>query len=243
MLGPARAARARSRATSRGSPSAPPSARRWSTRCTSPSATRCAPRSSRGRSAIDGVDLVMWLERDAHERPARGRDREPRGAASCASRPGGELQDPRGARWSVEGALAVLGGRRRGRALLQTPDYPDALARVLVGAHVPHLGRGAAVGRAGLRVPRLGPPGARRRRQPRLAARQRLARRARRSAGSRCPTPEPAQWAIRDVAPLVLEHFGVRLADLSARYPRVMRRHGRPLRRSPARARTLLCRA
>ena len=58
--------------------------------------------------AIDGIDLVLWLERDAHERPREGVIASPlRGELRFA--PGGELRDARGAAWSVDGALAVLG--------------------------------------------------------------------------------------------------------------------------------------
>jgi hypothetical protein len=43
--------------------------------------------------------------------------------------PGGDLVDLRGLSWSVEGDLDVLGARISD-GLFETPDYPDALARV-----------------------------------------------------------------------------------------------------------------
>ena len=59
---------------------------------------------------IAGVDLVMWLERDARERPREAVVANPeRGELRFA--PGGAVRDPRGERWQVSGALEVLGAR------------------------------------------------------------------------------------------------------------------------------------
>ena len=52
--------------------------------------------------------------RDAADRAARGRDRRA-SAASCASRPGGDLVDLRGRRWSVDGDARDAERARRGR--------------------------------------------------------------------------------------------------------------------------------
>ena len=153
--------------------------------------------------AIEGVDLVMWLERDAHEAPARGGDREPR-ARRAALRPRRRAADPRGRGWSVEGRLGVLGAERATAA--RHARLPRRARAGVVGAHLPHLGRGAALGRARLRVHRLGPPGPRRRRQPRLAARQRLARRAgdqrRRAAAIRSPPSGRSATSRRSCCPI-----------------------------------------
>ena len=191
---------------SRGSPCAPPSARRWSTRCTSPSATPCARRSSPARwPSTAWISSCGWSATRTM-RPARASS-PARGTASCASRPAVQLLDPRGLPWSVDGALAVIDGERAGRTAADARLPRRARPRV-GGAHLPHLRRGAAVGRARLRVPRLGPPGARRRRQPRLAARLRLAGRAgaqRRGAarpGAR-PVGDPRRRAAR------AGHFGL----------------------------------
>ncbi|MGZ6642617.1 MAG: alkaline phosphatase family protein [Solirubrobacteraceae bacterium] len=72
--------------------------------------------------AIDGVDLVMW-------RPAsrEGAIVGERGELRFA--PGGDLRDPRGGRWSVDGPLAVLDARVED-GVLRSESYPDALARV-----------------------------------------------------------------------------------------------------------------
>jgi hypothetical protein len=75
---------------------------------------------------IEGVDLAMWLREDG-ERP-EAVIRAP-GGIELRFAPGGELSDPRGGRWSVEGDLSVLAATARdGR--FESPDYPDALARV-----------------------------------------------------------------------------------------------------------------
>jgi Type I phosphodiesterase / nucleotide pyrophosphatase len=93
----------------------------------------------RARAAqLAGVDLVMWLERDAHGDPL---DAVIAGPAHGELRfhPDGELRDLRGRKWSVAGELRVIDGRvRDGR--LHTPDYPDALARVWAALTCPTSG-------------------------------------------------------------------------------------------------------
>jgi hypothetical protein len=78
-------------------------------------------RSLKTLANIDGVDLTMHLADG--EGVIRGASGELRFA------PGGELLDPRGERWSVEGELAVLSAKVNDGQLI-TPDYPDALTRV-----------------------------------------------------------------------------------------------------------------
>ncbi len=79
--------------------------------------------------AIEGVDLVMWLERDAHEAPREAVLASP-GRGELRFAPGGQAQDPRGRRWSVDGPARGARRARRRTGVLLTPDYPDALARV-----------------------------------------------------------------------------------------------------------------
>ncbi len=73
---------------------------------------------------LDGVDLTMW-------RRSNGADEavvvSPRGELRFA--PDGQLEDLRGGRWSVEGDLCALSAQvRDGRFL--SADYPDALSRI-----------------------------------------------------------------------------------------------------------------
>jgi predicted AlkP superfamily pyrophosphatase or phosphodiesterase len=72
----------------------------------------------------EGVDLALWLEHD-HEDEAVVRS----GRGELRFTPGGELEDERGNRWSVDGDLEALGlviedGR------VTSLEYPGALARV-----------------------------------------------------------------------------------------------------------------
>src|SRR6478735_8996945 len=102
------------------------------------------------------------------------------------------------------------------------------------GVDVPELGRGPVVGRARLRVRRLGTPGARRRRQPRIAARVGLARRARHL---RRRAAEPRAGAVGDSRRCAARARALRARGAAAPgtclrarraqaslYPRVMRR-------------------
>jgi hypothetical protein len=167
--------------------------------------------------ALDGVELVLWLERDAHGAPAEGVIARP-SIGELRFRPGGDVRDARGGRWSLEGELTVLGAAVRD-GVLSTPEHPDALARawsalscptsgdVLLSAEPFHefldWGRQAHVGGGshgslrgedslgalvlcGLDTCADGPP---------VAFEH---------AGGNA-----TQWSIRDVAPLILAHFGL----------------------------------
>ncbi len=70
---------------------------------------------------VDGIDLAMWLEGD--QAVIRGHRGELRFA------PGGELEDLRGQRWSIDGDLGVLRAEIQDGRLLCT-EYPDPLGRV-----------------------------------------------------------------------------------------------------------------
>jgi hypothetical protein len=80
---------------------------------------------------VEGVDLTMWMQ--AGEGIIRGRRGELR------FRAGGDLQDPRGERWTVEGDLGVLRAEIQDGRLLST-EYPDALGRVWSALHCPNAG-------------------------------------------------------------------------------------------------------
>ena len=167
--------------------------------------------------AIEGVDHVMWLARDAHDAPregilastAHGELRfRPEGIGAGAPQ-GRTLEDPRGLSWSVEGPLEAIGGSAvEGRLL--TPDYPDVLARVWAALTCPSSGEVLLSAAPGYEFVDWG-------RQAHVGGGSHGSLHASDSLGAliaygvELPEPQPAQWAIRDVAGLVRAHFG--LAD------------------------------
>jgi hypothetical protein len=155
---------------------------------------------------IEGIEHVMWLARDAHDRPSEGIicGREHR---ELRFRPGGELQDPRGARWSIEGPLETIDGRLRdGR--LQTPDFPDVLARVWAALTCPSSGEVLLSCAPGYEFLDWG-------RQAHVGGGSHGSLHASDSLGAlvfcgvELPGEDPGQWAIRDVASIVLDHFAL----------------------------------
>jgi len=93
---------------------------------------RIAAEAAHVAAGVPGVDLVM--RRTA---PREGAIASARGELRFA--PGGDLVDLRGARWSVDGALAAIGGHVEDGRLL-TPDYPDALGRAWSALTCPTAG-------------------------------------------------------------------------------------------------------
>ena len=155
--------------------------------------------------ALDEVDLIARLEGAAEAEPEAVVER---GEAELHFRPGSQETDRRGAGWDVDGEQGILGLERRdGRITSDT--YPDALARLWSALRAPHAGdvlvslrpgyecvdwggashAGGASHGALLAGDSLGPlilcglePGA---------------------------DELHEQWALRDVAGLVCDHFGV----------------------------------
>jgi hypothetical protein len=159
-----------------------------------------------GALSIEGVDLVVWLARDAHDRPAEGVVCSPdRGELRFA--PGGDLRDTRGVSWHVDGELSVLDASVRADNTLQTPTYPDALARLWSALTCPTSGEvllSAAPGYefidwGGAAHVGGGSHGS-------LHVCDSLAPLV--LCGVDPPRDPPDQWAIRDVAALVTGHFG-----------------------------------
>ena len=156
--------------------------------------------------AIEGVEHVMWLGRDAHEAPSEGIISSPE-HGELRFHPGGELEDPRGARWSVDGPLATIGASAQDGRLL-TPSHPDVLARVWAALTCPSSGEVLLSAAPGYEFLDWG-------RQAHVGGGSHGSLHASDSLGALVmygiepPQPEPAQWAIRDIAPLVLAHFGV----------------------------------
>jgi hypothetical protein len=157
--------------------------------------------------ALDGVDLVIWLERDAHERPREAvlasRDR-----GELRFAPGGDVRDIRGGAWSVEGDLGVLAGQL-GDGVLRAPEYPDALARVWAALTCPNSGEVLLSAAEGHEFLDWG-------RQAHVGGGSHGSLHASDSLGALVITgidpgaagAEPEQWTIGDVAPLVRAHFG-----------------------------------
>jgi Type I phosphodiesterase / nucleotide pyrophosphatase len=156
--------------------------------------------------ALDGVELVMWLERDAHGVPAEGVIARP-SIGELRFRPGGDVLDARGGRWSLEGELTVLGGAIRG-GVLSTPEHPDALARVWSALSCPTSGDVLLSAEPFHEFLDWG-------RQGHVGGGSHGSLRSEDSLGALVlcgldlPAEIPAQWSIRDVVPLIMAHFGV----------------------------------
>jgi Type I phosphodiesterase / nucleotide pyrophosphatase len=166
---------------------------------------------------LEGVDLVCRLE-DEDGTPLR---REApgipagavwavveRGGEVVRFRPGGEVGDLRGGSWEVEGELAALeAGISEGR--LRSETYPDPLGRVWSALTAPHAGDFVlslepgfeAVDWGGVSHAGGGSHGA-------LHAGDSLGPLLFVGCGPDS-AGEREQWALRDVAPIIREHFGV----------------------------------
>jgi hypothetical protein len=160
--------------------------------------------------AIDGVDLVLWLERDAHDAPREGVIASPR-HGELRFAPNGRAVDTRGLSWSVDGALSVIDGSVEERRRLLSPAYPDVLARAWAALTCPNSGEVLISASPGYEFVDWG-------RQAHVGGGSHGSLHASDSLGAlvlygvALPDPEPAQWAIRDVASLVLGHFGLESA-------------------------------
>lgn len=177
-------------------------------------------------TVIEGVDLVCRLEgadglplrRDEPGMPAAGdewavveRGGEAlrfRPAAVSTAAPGDAVADLRGGRWEVEGELAVLEAEvAEGR--LRSETYPDPLARVWSALTAPHSGDFVvslapgfeAVDWGGVTHAGGGSHGA-------LHAGDSLGPLLFVGCGPES-ADEREQWTLRDVAPVVLDHFGL----------------------------------
>jgi hypothetical protein len=148
---------------------------------------------------IDGVDLALWL--DGEEAVASSVLGELRFA------PGGDATDARGERWRVSGELDVLDLRIRD-GTLRDGQYPDALSRAWSGLRCPTAGDvllSAAPGCefldwGGVAHVGGGSHGS-------LHANDSLAPLL--WCGTRARPESRSRWALRDVTPMVLEHFAV----------------------------------
>jgi hypothetical protein len=180
---------------------------------------RAAPHEVGRRLAeTEGVDLVCWLE----DREGALLLREGAGIGTAAEvsavverngqqlrfRPGKEIEDLRGRRWDLDGEIVALEAEMvDGR--LQSAEYPDPLSRLFSALTAPHAGDfivSLALGYealdwGGVSHAGGGSHGALHRDDslgPLLFV----------GCGPNDPS-ERAQWTLRDIAPVVLEHFGI----------------------------------
>ena len=148
----------------------------------------------------EGVDLVCWLEGKAAL--------VERGGERLRFQPGEQVVDLRGAGWDLNGDPDVLAAMvEDGR--IKSDEYPDALARVFAALTAPHAGDFIvslapgyeAVDWGGVSHAGGGSHGS-------LHAGDSLGPLLFVGCGPDDPA-ERAQWTLRDVVPVVLEHFGI----------------------------------
>jgi hypothetical protein len=167
---------------------------------------------------LAGVDLVTWLAGEdgapvlrtgvGLDDPDRVEAVVERDGHEFRFRPGGQLRDVRGNHWSVSGEPEALEADiTRGR--FESEQYPDALARLWSALVSPHAGdilisatEGyECVDWGGISHAGGGSHGS-------LGRGDSLAPAVFVGCGPKRPGKRP-QWALRDLAPVILEHFGV----------------------------------
>jgi predicted AlkP superfamily pyrophosphatase or phosphodiesterase len=149
---------------------------------------------------VDGIDLAMWLDGD--EAVIRGHRGELRFA------PGGELQDLRGQRWSVTGDLGALRAEIQDGRLLCT-EYPDPLGRVWSALWCRHAGDILLSAAPGYEFVDWGGSA-----HVGGGSHGSLHRSDSLATLLWCGTGPDSraareQWSLRDIAPLIRDHFGV----------------------------------
>jgi hypothetical protein len=155
---------------------------------------------------VEGVELAMWLEREAQGAPAEAAiaSAAAGGVRELRFRPGDDVRDPRGRAWSLDGELSVLGAELRdGR--LHAPDFPDALARAWSALTCPASGDVLLSAAPGCEFVDLGG-------QAHVGGGSHGSLRAEDSLGAAIVSGLEGldgreQWAIADFAPLVQRHF------------------------------------
>jgi predicted AlkP superfamily pyrophosphatase or phosphodiesterase len=151
---------------------------------------------------LDGVDLVLWMPDPSREEAVI---RSGRGELRFA--PGGELRDRRGGSWSVEGDLATIRAEIQDGILICT-EYPDALARVWSSLKCPTSGDVLLSAAPGYEFVDWGGAD-----HVGGGSHGSLHRSDSLGALLWCGTGPDSrgareQWSLRDVAPMVREHFG-----------------------------------
>ena len=167
---------------------------------------------------LTGVDVVTWLAREdgtpvlrkgvGLEEPVVAEAVVERDGREFRFRPGGQLRDLRGNRWAISGEPEALDADiTRGR--FESEEYPDALSRLWSALTSPHAGDiliSAAEGYecvdwGGISHAGGGSHGS-------LGRGDSLGPAVFVGCGPKRPGKRP-QWALRDLAPVILEHFGV----------------------------------
>jgi len=156
-------------------------------------------------SELDGVDLVLWLAA-----PREAVVRSPRGELRFA--PGGAVKDFRGRSWSIDGELETLRAALRD-GHLDSPDYPDALGRIWSALTCPTAGDVLLSAEPGYEFVDWGGAD-----HVGGGSHGSLHRSDSLGALLWCGTGPPcagdrAQWSLRDIAPMVREHFGLQSAQ------------------------------
>jgi Type I phosphodiesterase / nucleotide pyrophosphatase len=150
---------------------------------------------------LEGVDLTMWRGDGAAEacvRSARGELR---------FSPDGDVEDPRGRRWSLDGELAVLSAKVQDGRFLSL-DYPDALERIWSALTCPTAGDVLLSAAPGYEFVDWGG-------SDHVGGGSHGSLHRSDSLGTLlwCGTGPGSrdvreQWSLRDVAPMIREHFG-----------------------------------
>jgi Type I phosphodiesterase / nucleotide pyrophosphatase len=158
---------------------------------------------------LEGVDLVMSLDVNGFDEAViRSRRGELRFTA------GGDLTDLRGRSWSVEGDLAVLRAELQDGRFLTT-EYPDGLARAWSALHCPNSGDLLLSASPGFEFVDWGGSD-----HVGGGSHGSLHRSDSLGALLWCGTGRDSraareQWSLRDVTPMVREHFGLGSDDRS----------------------------
>jgi len=153
---------------------------------------------------VEGVDLILWL---AGSSPEEAVVRSRRGELRFA--PGDQVVDDRGGGWNVEGDLsALLGEIQDGRFLCS--EYPDALARIWSALKCPNAGDVLLSASPGYEFVDWGGAD-----HVGGGSHGSLHRSDSLGALLWCGTGPAsasarARWSLRDVAPMVREHFSIR---------------------------------
>lgn len=152
---------------------------------------------------VEGVELAMWLERDPHGVPIEAAVARP-GHGELRFCPGDDYEDREGRAWSVDGTASVLDASFDD-ARLTTASHPAALERVWSALNCATSGDVLLSAAPGWEFADLGG-------QAHIGGGSHGSLRGEDSLGALVlygvDLPQDrAQWRIRDVAPLVLEHF------------------------------------